>query len=348
MATKLSDIAKQANVSPTTVSRVLNGREGPFVSEATRVRIQALARELGYRPNSIARALATGRTHLVGFWYPWMRHSLFAKVVRHLQDILRGDGYEVVIREHWPKRDPAGDMPETGPWIVDGIVAYGRTLPIRAILDAGPPVTSPLVNIGRPIPGYGDCVEIDLYPAAMAAMQHLLTSGRSRIAFMSARAGPKQAKSASPGRLEAYEQSLEAAGRAPERIYLRRADVSSDSRDVSRMARHTVKDHVQGMGCPEAIFCQNDEIAIGAYRGLRDLGLRIPADVALVGCDGIAETEYLDTPLTTIVQPVEEATQLAWQFLRRRMAEPGIPEQRAVLPGRLLIRESSGDVRATS
>jgi LacI family transcriptional regulator len=96
-----------------------------------------------------------------------------------------------------------------------------------------------------------------------------------------------------------------------------------------------------GGGGVDALFCNNDDLALGAYRGLREAGLRVPDDVMLVGCDGIEDMQFLEQPLTTIAIPVEEMCALAWRFLRRRIENPDTPLQHALLQPTLVVRESS-------
>jgi DNA-binding LacI/PurR family transcriptional regulator len=131
----------------------------------------------------------------------------------------------------------------------------------------------------------------------------------------------------------AYHAVLAAAGLPPECI------VTSDQSRGG--ARATVREYVHEHGCPDSIFCHNDDMAIGAYLGLRDLGIRIPDDVALVGCDGIEDTEWLECPLSTLAQPIEQMCALAAEFLQRRIDEPDAPRQQAMLQPTLVIRESS-------
>src|SRR5437868_4553948 len=107
------------------------------------------------------------------------------------------------------------------------------------------------------------------------------------------------------------------------------------------IALRLIQDFVREHGHPEAIFCHSDDVALGIYRGLCDLNLRVPEDVALVGCDGIQDTQYLECPLTTLVQPVAEMCATAWQFLLQRLEKPKLKNQRAVLKPKLAIRESS-------
>jgi LacI family transcriptional regulator len=114
--------------------------------------------------------------------------------------------------------------------------------------------------------------------------------------------------------------------------------LTEEQRPVTRQLIH---EYCRQHGCPEAIFCHSDDAALGVYRGLCDLKLRVPEDVALAGCDGIQDTEYLECPLTTLVQPVEKMCVTAWEFLLRRLSQPKLKLQRAILKPELAIREST-------
>jgi LacI family transcriptional regulator len=107
--------------------------------------------------------------------------------------------------------------------------------------------------------------------------------------------------------------------------------------------RRHLRAYAESNVLPDAIFCHNDDAAIAAYRALCDIGAQVPGDVALIGCDGIEDTEYLATPLTTIAQPYEDLTKYAWQFLKRRIDEPDASPQEVTLNAALVIRESSGN-----
>jgi DNA-binding LacI/PurR family transcriptional regulator len=123
------------------------------------------------------------------------------------------------------------------------------------------------------------------------------------------------------------------AGRPPEILL-----VTHHSRADARLA---LRKHIEARGCPDGLFCFNDDVALGASRAIRENGLRVPEDVALIGHDGIEDAEYLDCPLTTLVQPVQEMTALAWRFLRRRMDDPTLPPQQALLKTQLVVRAST-------
>jgi DNA-binding LacI/PurR family transcriptional regulator len=177
-------------------------------------------------------------------------------------------------------------------------------------------------------------VRIDLFSATRAAVRHLLASGRRRIAFLAPGHEPGSS------RADAYRAVLVEAGLAPMFIDVPPAEGFSERARTRQAVRGVLRRRQR----PDALFCFNDEYAIGALRGLRDAGLSVPDDVAIFGCDGIEETEYHDPPLSTIVFPFTEAARLGWEFLRQRIEDPGLPVQSAVLIPDLAVRESSGVV----
>jgi LacI family transcriptional regulator len=131
----------------------------------------------------------------------------------------------------------------------------------------------------------------------------------------------------------AYQQGLAESGLPPELIDLPGQDRAT--------IRTFLRGYIQESGCPGAIFCHNDDAALAAYRALLDLDIRVPEDCALVGCDGIPDTEYLPVPITTIVQPYSALCETACQFLKRRIAEPDCPAQQATFAAVLEKRDSS-------
>jgi DNA-binding LacI/PurR family transcriptional regulator len=128
---------------------------------------------------------------------------------------------------------------------------------------------------------------------------------------------------------------MTAAGLTPEYFHY---PLSEEQRPI---VRQSIQEYIRERGCPEAFFCHSDDVAIGIYRGLCDLGLKVPGNVALAGCDGIQDTEYLESPLTTLVQPVEAMCATAWEFLSQRLLRPGLERQQAVLLPTLAVRASS-------
>ena len=331
MAATVSDIAARLKVSRSTVSRVLNNRCQNFISQATRERVQKAAEELGYAANPFAQALATGRTNLIGYWSPDVYERFFVMAALHMHRALREDGYDMISRDAKLQTDAK----VRADWPVDGTIAVCTSsdwlqsgLTSRR-LPAVPTVHVSIIRASRDPQENLDVVDVDLLTGAKEAVTHLVGLGCKRIAYLlyADMNAPEE------DRHKAYATVMRKSGMKPEYI------VISDR--ARRVVRQEIQEYVRAHGCPDGIFCCNDDEAIGAYRGLRDMGVRIPEDVALVGCDGIEDTECLDVPISTIVMPVEEMCRTAWQFLKRRIQNPGIPQQQTVLRTHLAVRESS-------
>jgi len=322
------DIAKRLGLSDSTVSRSLNHRPDPFISEATRERVLAAAAELGYRPNKLAAALVTGKTHTIGLWVSGVRTQYYTEVTYHLQDRLRQDGYELIP-------DPAGGMgrpkPDTfpfSPWPFDGIMACDPPGEMKMYRDNPALRQMPLVSVGVFYWAETDHVGIDLFSGARSAVRHLLKFG-SRIALVA----PRLEDSRVEPRYRAYRDEMARAGLDTEFIYV----PSNERSDARKIIRQYVRRH----GCPRGLFAYNDHIAVGVHRGLKDLGISIPAEAALIGCDGIEDTEYHDPAISTIDMCLGTVSRLAWKFLRRRINNPKLGPQRIIVKPRLVIRESA-------
>lgn len=322
MSVTMQDIAERVKVSKATVSRVLSKREDPFISEATRDRVMATAQEMGYRPNRLARALATGKTHMITLWTPDLHSSFYVRVIQHTENRLIEHGYAMI------SRSARNDVEWPG-WPVDGMLALDLAHWLKPFMKENRLMDVPVVNMGVIDRQDTDVVGIDLYPAAKEAVYHLVMSGRKRIVYIFT---PGTDFAGDPRR-KAFSEVTQGAGLEELRLLL--ADGTRST------ARRTFVEYVQANGCPDGVFCEDDDIAIGVYRALCDLGIRVPDDVALVGCDGIEDGEYLETPLSTIVMPVEEMCALAWQFLHRRILDPSTQLQHVMLRPKLVIRESS-------
>ncbi len=321
----LKDVAEAAGASAATVSYVLNNSP-KAISPQTRARVLQAARDLGYQPNLAARTLAARHSHTVALWIANAHAPFFAQVIRAFQPQARAGGYELIIREM--AGDPGEMRSGLSGWPVDGILAFQGAAYVHAFLEANPSPTVPFVSLGAYHEDCSDFVAIDLYAGARDAVRHLLMRGR-RVAFLL----PEGSTVPGEARHAAYHAVMDEAGLPPEVIAVptkQRADV-----------RQALKAYLGRHGCPDGLFCYNDDMALGAYRGLCDLGLRVPEQVALVGCDGIEDTEYLERPLSTIVQPVEEMCRLGWQFLENRMRDPALRAQRVTVTPALVVRDSS-------
>ncbi|MBC8139525.1 MAG: LacI family DNA-binding transcriptional regulator [Fibrella sp.] len=320
----LRDVARSLNVSHTTVSRVLNGQGADFISAETRARVMEAARVMRYRPNRAARTLATGKTGFISLWIGDLFHPYYARTMQHVSREIEGSGYETVV---FHVRN-GGVSPGTLFTAADGLLVHDWPGVVEAYLDFEPHPL-PLVSMGVSCSKRVDYVAIDLYPGAVAAVQHLVDTGRRRVAYIT----HSESRERSEARFRAYEDVMTQAGLPTEII-------ETKSNDRPR-CREDVRSYVSEHGCPDGLFCLSDDMAMGAYRAFCDVGRRVPEDVAIVGCDGIEEAEYLETPLSTLSLPIPEMCRLATEFLQRRITDPTIPQQGAVLQPTLLRRASS-------
>ncbi len=323
MAT-IREISKLLNLSPATVSRALHDPDSPFVSARTRERVRQAAEDLGYVPNISGRALATGRTHLVSLWINDPYTPYYAMVGRQLYAEAERHGYHPVIRA--VSTQEAGAAAWQGPdSLADALMALDVRDPLQLCLSMHPSLRKPIVALGALCLETVDHVRVNLRQGALEAVRHLVVARPGRIVgWLYRRADP---------RTLAYLEVMAESGLGPELVM-----IPDETRSTNRAM---VASYVRERGCPAAFFCQNDDVAIAAYRGVMDAGYRVPDDVAIVGCDGIEDGEYLPHPLSTIVHPVDDMCRIAWEFLIRRLREPDLPTQSIELPARLLVRASS-------
>jgi LacI family transcriptional regulator len=320
-------IARKLGVSRQLVSFALAGY--PQVSKESRERILAAARAMGYRPNPHARALLRQRTGIIALWTPDQISTHYTHVARELGRLVKQARHELIVTEVG-----AGDARQFLSHVpVDAICAVDASLPVLVELEALKAKSIPVVSVGACCSRKTDSVQVDLLSGTMEALEHLIDSGFERIAH----ATFVRKDASHESRRDGYVRAMRKAGLKTEFIYY---PLTPQQRPITRQL---IQDYVRDHGRPEAIFCHSDDAALGIYRGLRDIGLGVPGEVALVGCDGIEDTEYLECPLTTLVQPVAAMCARAWQFLQQRLQEPkGVKSlQCEVLKPKLSLRESS-------
>ncbi|BDI31175.1 LacI family transcriptional regulator [Capsulimonas corticalis] len=337
-----ADVAAKAGVSKTTVTYVLSDRYDFSIPESTRERVRAAAQSLGYQPHAAARALASGRTNSITIAVPYSISSHYARVLQAFERHANANGYHMIASTvgHLSMRNVGPDLAELLSNLTDGVVLVDMPAAFQPEIDRLMPSFKPVISMGVfTAPGI-DSVTVDLAPGAAAALDHLLAAEPKRIAFISAgRAsdGPERsdvlASYTGDARPDAYRDAMTRAGRPLEEI-----PGSPSSRQATM---ESLRDYVGAYGCPDALFCFNDDIAIAAYRTLREMGYRIPEDVRIVGCDGSEEGEYAFPALTTIAQPIDEMCALAWQFLAKRLSDPEMPQQRVTVDARFTIRGST-------
>lgn len=348
MAVTMRQIAERLNVSQATVSRVLSGVKSPFISEATRERVRKAAEEMGYKLNPLARSLATGKTQTVSVWIRNPDAPFYARVLRDLASQTGARGYELILSgvQLQPRvldggnrssiaTDLASNRRATLNWPVDGVLCVDMTDAARQLMETdreggSARRSAPIVIMGSdPLEGC-DFVGCEHAAALGDATRRLIAAGRRRLAHLTS---PLAIASVAADRRRAVEEACAAAG-VP-------CEVLEAADETKAAARAVIRERWHRDPKPDGLIALNDDLAIGAYRGLRDLKLRVPEDVAVIGCDGIEAGEFLDVPLSTVVQPVAEMAQRAWELLAARMNDPAAAPRRVMLPARYEPRASA-------
>ena len=341
--TTIIDVAKAANVSPSTVSNLLNGRDERMRSE-TKERILAAIDELEYQPNQAARQLKTGHARIIGLIVPSVATPFYGLFARHVEEAALARGYQVLFgnsgRDPERERTYAGELWGYG---VQGII-FGSSLVnfshLHDLIQRGLHV----VAFDRPTQHSDqyviDSVSIDNEKAARIATKHLIALGHTDIAFLSGPIGTVSRLD----RLHGYRSALLDAGIElnPDYVWDQTLESGFGDAEAVELGRQRSHDLFSLAKPPTAVFAVNDLYAFGAYAGARDLGLGIPQDVSIVGVDDIVLTQVVQPPLTTIRQPMRKIAQAAVERLIGRLEdEYDEPQGHIVLPPKLIVRGST-------
>jgi LacI family transcriptional regulator len=324
----LAQVADLAGVSPTTVSHVLSGKR--MVGAATRGHVQDAIRQLGYRPNNIARSLRTSRSRMVAVVVPDITNPFYSVLTRGLADGVYDAGYGTYVcnTDGIAQRETTflEDVLDRG---VDGIVMASVNPSAGGVGAAA--LGTPIVCIGGTLDhSDADLVTADDEVGSRCATQHLISRGAVRIAMIQ---GPPETGSA---RDQGYRSALAENGLAPDPVLMVRGDWT---RAGGRRAMHALMAMADR---PDAVFCANDLTAIGAVDAARDLGLVIPGDVAIVGFDDVDAATIVSPTLTTVRNPAYDTGYAAGELLLSRMLGDYTHEGRTVvLPCPLVRRQSA-------
>jgi LacI family transcriptional regulator len=294
MAT-IHDVAQDAGVSPTTVSRYLNHRiELP---PSTAARIDAAIRKLDYRPNLLAKRLSTGRTEAIGLVTPEIRQPFFAELASAVEDEADRHGYTIFISSTRSDRGrEVAAVKRLHDRHVDGLILLTNT-PDDGTLARLIGTRRAVVLVDEDIPGVNvPRIFVENEAGAHAATRHLLEAGHRSIAYLGGPAGLFSTIERQAGYLRALREA--GVSVAPEMVRL-----GSFSSDFAYVA---VRELMGSSRPPTAVFASSDYLLIGAIMGLRSLGLGLPAEVSLVGFDDVQPlTELMHPPLTAVRQPID-------------------------------------------
>lgn len=334
MAVRLKDIARDLGVSVITVSKAL--RDHSDISDETKARVLRRCKELNYRPNLAARALVTGHTNLIGFVVPDLLHSFFSEIVRGVSSSLEGTGYTLVTASS--EQDPKLEKQAVEQLIarrVDALLVASTQWTVemfRRVEEAG----IPYILIDRSFAGLAShFVGVNDEEVGALATRHLAEAGCKRIAHIGG-----SGLSPVVGRMEGYKRALAKLGMTadPELIYnATRVEELGDATGYEATSKL-----LQLNPGPDGIFCYNDAIAYGAIAAVLDAGMRVPEDVAIVGCGNLLYNKFLKIPLSSVDQQTsalgQKAGKLALQLIEA--GEPIAP-QSILLEPRLVVRQST-------
>jgi LacI family transcriptional regulator len=330
--TSIKEVAALAQVSTQTVSRVLNDR--PDVAPETRQRVRQVIAELGYQPSAIARSLVSRRTHTLGFITADYTDPFFISVIAGAAAEARRHGYYVMLGTTERNLE---DEPEYIRLLterqVEGILfARPSTEPddrhLVGLLRAGVPVVTTAYHVpGEPL----TVVDVDNVDGAAQATRCLVKSGHRRVAMITGPAGWKSVND----RITGYTSVLEDVGIPYDPELVAEGDWSFGS------GHRAMVDLLDRLTAFTALFAQNDRMAIGAIRALREAGRRVPEDVAVIGYDDMPVSEFCDPPLTTVRQPAGEVGEVAVRLLISAIEESAEAGGNEVLLKTQLIRRRS-------
>jgi LacI family transcriptional regulator len=338
----LTDIATRSGVAAMTVSRVVNGNG--YVSEDTRKRVLAAVEEMKYRPNGLARSLKRQRTNTIGLVLGDLSNPYSTELANAVRESLtfKGFGLFICISEHSADEDITA-FESLVDHNIDGLIVATRSNEEgNAHLESIADTQLPIVVVGRDFRHkFVDQVSADNFTGGFEATQHLIDLGHRRIAFLGATYEDRN----SLKRLQGYIKALELHGiEVDERLITGRKETTSNVPGYS-----TEKIGYEGMrrllslpNRPTAIFARNDFTAFGAMSAIKEAGLTIPKDIAVVGFDDTPLAVHMTPRLTTVRQPMRLQGQLAAKMLLNRILDnPDAEREARMLDCELIVREST-------
>ncbi|WP_178018934.1 substrate-binding domain-containing protein [uncultured Paenibacillus sp.] len=333
MSATIKDIARLANVSHMTVSRALNN--SPLIKEETKRKILEIAEQLHYVPNVNAKSLVLQRSHTIGLFFTSMVQGTSSNF---LAEAIRGVGQEVGVQYNLFLRgiDDFQEFSSIHRRRFDGILlmsqSEGDDMFIRHVREQEIPLVVLNRNVGDP--GIVNFVSNDR-EGACALTRHFIESGHTRIGLVEGITGYKSTQE----RKEGYLGAMTSAGLEirKEWVVEGRYDVESGYLAMGRLMALTER--------PTAVFCCNDDMAIGAMKAAAEAGLRIPADVSVAGFDDIGFSHYTNPPLTTVQRPIEQLSRMGARKILELIEGPPAGGELVLLDTRLVCRESVGALR---
>jgi LacI family transcriptional regulator len=332
----IKEVARIARVSPSTVSLVINNKPG--VHEETRYRVHKIAEALNYRPNLVARSLVKGRSYTIAMLITSPMNPIFPEMAAGMDDVLQKHGYSMsIISTHDDEKLQSTEVGKIRARGIDGIVtsdALTHSESLSQLAKSGYPVVSILRRV------YGceelDFVVVDAVKGAYWAVEHLIRLGHVRIAIIN---GPVNTSTALE-RAEGYFKALKDYGIQAQEDLAHPGDFFQESGYVAVKRFLELSPNKR----PTAIFAANDEMALGAFEAIWDVGLNVPGDMALVGFNNVATTALRSIEITTVSQRKQEMGRIGVKRVIDKIEKNrGYKKPfHVVLEPQLIIRKSCG------
>lgn len=331
MPPTLKDVAERAGVSYATVSRVLANK--PHIREETRQRVLQAVQEVGYRPNRIARSLQSQNSRIIGVIVSDIIYDFFPPLVRAIENYVSQHDFALFFCNS--DEDPAKEKDSIDLLVEENVagVIMAPTVEENYAIDCLLDARIPVVTVDRRVKNKAtvDSVVIDNAKSAFQLVDHLVKNGYQRIGAV---VGSPELYTARE-RYLGYRQALQQHGIQADPSIIATGMPTADSGYTLTLAM------LQTSAPPTALFTSNHLLASGAFKAIRELGLTIPDDVALVTFDNSSWTELVDPGLTVVAQPTTQLGTTAADLLIQRLEDPDRPYQNVVLETEIIIRGSS-------
>lgn len=334
MSASIEDVAKLANVSISTVSRVINRRQ--LVNEQTRKRVEEAIRELRYRPNAFARGLMLRKSDIVGLVLPDLHGEFYSEIIRGANSQAREMGHNLLLSSALPGDDSESWLSALGQHaLLDGLAVMVSDTMAAGIGETLAELQMPISVLDGEIEGVvHDTVIIDQRQGTMAMMKHLIENCCAKRIFF---VGGLETNIDTRARCRAYRNALRKAGltyRSEDIYYLDYTYDSAYRLAVKKVKEWTAPGHF--------VFAANDEMAAGILAGAIAKQVRVPHELGVVGFDDTRVAQMTHPLLTTVRVPMSNMGAAAIELLCRRIADPETPTRTVSLSAELVVRESCG------
>ena len=330
MSITIYDVAREANVSMATVSRVVNGN--PNVKPTTRKKVLETIERLGYRPNAVARGLASKKTTTVGAIIPDISRTFFSELARGIEDIAAMYKYNIILSSSDQNKDKEIHLINTMlEKQVDGIVYMGGEITEDHIAQFKTAQVPVVLAATQDETNYLSSVNIDYEKAAYEATNHLITQINGQPAFI---VGKEHVQS-NGLKYNGYKKAL-----ADAKIKLDESLVIHNE-DTYNGGIQAAADLLKLENRPDAVFVSTDEMAVGVIHGIQDAGLKVPEDIEVFGFNNTRVALMVRPTLTTIIQPMYDIGAVAMRLLTKYMNKEEVDENTVILPHRIIERDST-------